>query len=93
MGKKKTNVMFIGDGKGSTFISGGKSIQDNITTFRTASFGKFRLLFAPSLFTYSQLNENYCIVRIRTILLLLLTYYAKETSNSFLLLLSISSLI
>ncbi|KAF9616385.1 hypothetical protein IFM89_029639 [Coptis chinensis] len=38
VGRKKTNLMFIGDGKGLTFISGGRSVYDNITTFRTASF-------------------------------------------------------
>ncbi|KAK4480494.1 hypothetical protein RD792_013569 [Penstemon davidsonii] len=38
VGKKKTNLMFIGDGKGKTVISGGKSVQDKLTTFRTASF-------------------------------------------------------
>ncbi|XP_060212050.1 probable pectinesterase/pectinesterase inhibitor 34 [Lycium barbarum] len=38
IGRKKTNVMFIGDGKGKTLISGGKSISQNLTTFHTASF-------------------------------------------------------
>ncbi|KAL0321549.1 UNVERIFIED_CONTAM: putative pectinesterase/pectinesterase inhibitor 34 [Sesamum calycinum] len=38
VGRKKTNLMFIGDGKGKTVISGGKSVQDNMTTFHTASF-------------------------------------------------------
>ncbi|KAI3471216.1 hypothetical protein Pfo_027879 [Paulownia fortunei] len=38
LGRKKTYIMFIGDGKGKTVISGGKSIQDNLTTFHTASF-------------------------------------------------------
>lgn len=38
VGRKKINLMFIGDGKGKTVISGGKSIFDNITTFHTASF-------------------------------------------------------
>ncbi|KAL2556247.1 putative pectinesterase/pectinesterase inhibitor 34 [Forsythia ovata] len=38
VGRKKTNLMFIGDGKGKTVISGGKSVQDNVTTFHTASF-------------------------------------------------------
>ncbi|EPS61142.1 pectinesterase [Genlisea aurea] len=38
IGRKKTNVMLVGDGKAATVISGGKSVQDNITTFRTASF-------------------------------------------------------
>ncbi|PIA48975.1 hypothetical protein AQUCO_01300088v1 [Aquilegia coerulea] len=39
IGRKKWNLMFIGDGKGRTVISGGKSVmRDNITTFHTASF-------------------------------------------------------
>ncbi|XP_059629051.1 probable pectinesterase/pectinesterase inhibitor 61 [Cornus florida] len=38
VGRKKMNVMFIGDGKGKTVISGGKSVFDNMTTFHTASF-------------------------------------------------------
>ncbi|KAL1813725.1 hypothetical protein ACET3Z_023790 [Daucus carota] len=38
VGRKKTNLMFIGDGKGKTVISGGKSVFDNVTTFHTASF-------------------------------------------------------
>nr|AFI23412.1 pectin methylesterase [Coffea arabica] len=38
VGRKKTNLMFIGDGKGKTVISGGKSIFDKVTTFHTASF-------------------------------------------------------
>lgn len=39
VGRKKWNLMFVGDGKGKTVISGGKSIFDNVTTFHTASFG------------------------------------------------------
>ncbi|QCE15588.1 pectinesterase [Vigna unguiculata] len=38
LGKKKTNVMFIGDGKGKTVITGGKNYYNNLTTFHTASF-------------------------------------------------------
>ncbi|XVE58377.1 hypothetical protein DITRI_Ditri04bG0164900 [Diplodiscus trichospermus] len=38
VGRKKTNLMFIGDGKGKTVITGGKSIFDNMTTFHTAAF-------------------------------------------------------
>lgn len=37
VGKKKTNVMIIGDGKGKTVISGGRSVGQ-FTTFHTASF-------------------------------------------------------
>ncbi|KAF2291889.1 hypothetical protein GH714_036002 [Hevea brasiliensis] len=36
-GEKKWNLMFIGDGKGKTVISGRKSVFDNLTTFHTAS--------------------------------------------------------
>ncbi|KAE8672358.1 Pectinesterase/pectinesterase inhibitor 3 [Hibiscus syriacus] len=38
VGRNKINLMFIGDGKGKTVITGGKSIFDNITTFHTAVF-------------------------------------------------------
>lgn len=38
VGRKKINLMFIGDGKGKTIISGGKSVAENMTTFHTASF-------------------------------------------------------
>lgn len=37
--RKKTNLMFVGDGKGKTIIAGNKSIFDNVTTFHTATFG------------------------------------------------------
>lgn len=39
VGRKKTNLMFIGDGKGKTVITGGISVvANNVTTFHTASF-------------------------------------------------------
>ncbi|KAE8710781.1 putative pectinesterase/pectinesterase inhibitor 61 [Hibiscus syriacus] len=38
VGRKKINLMFVGDGKSKTIITGGKSIFDNITTFHTAVF-------------------------------------------------------
>ncbi|KAI7734135.1 hypothetical protein M8C21_010346 [Ambrosia artemisiifolia] len=38
VGRKKTNLMFIGDGKGKTVITGGISVADHVTTFHTASF-------------------------------------------------------
>ncbi|KAJ8554309.1 hypothetical protein K7X08_024987 [Anisodus acutangulus] len=38
VGRKKMNVMFIGDGKGKTVITGGKSVSQHLTTFHTASF-------------------------------------------------------
>ncbi|CAL0305434.1 unnamed protein product [Lupinus luteus] len=38
VGRKKTNLLFIGDGKGKTVITGGKNFLNGTTTFRTASF-------------------------------------------------------
>ncbi|XP_061356153.1 probable pectinesterase/pectinesterase inhibitor 61 isoform X2 [Gastrolobium bilobum] len=38
VGRKKTNLMFIGDGKGKTVITGRKNVKDGMTTFHTASF-------------------------------------------------------
>ncbi|CAL0319508.1 unnamed protein product [Lupinus luteus] len=38
VGRKKTNVMFIGDGKGKTVITGCKNFLNGTTTFHTASF-------------------------------------------------------
>lgn len=38
VGRKKMNLMFIGDGKGKTVITGGVSVADHVTTFHTASF-------------------------------------------------------
>lgn len=58
VGRKKTNVMFIGDGKGKTIISGGKSVSQNMTTFHTASFGMPKPLFTH--FAYI-LFDNYDI--------------------------------
>ncbi|KAB1205069.1 putative pectinesterase/pectinesterase inhibitor 61 [Morella rubra] len=38
VGRKKKNLMFIGDGKGKTVITGSKSVSKKMTTFHTASF-------------------------------------------------------
>ncbi|KAI3808770.1 hypothetical protein L1987_24731 [Smallanthus sonchifolius] len=39
VGRKKTNLMFIGDGKGKTVITGGVNrVVNGVTTFHTASF-------------------------------------------------------
>lgn len=40
-----TNVMLIGDGIDSTVVTGNRSFQDGLTTYRTATFG---MLFHPS---------------------------------------------
>ncbi|XP_010915944.1 probable pectinesterase/pectinesterase inhibitor 34 [Elaeis guineensis] len=36
--RKKTNLMFIGDGKGITTVAGSRSVADKYTTFHTATF-------------------------------------------------------
>jgi pectinesterase inhibitor-like protein len=42
VGRKKTNIMFVGDGVGKTVITGCRSVLDNYTTFRTATFGMLK---------------------------------------------------
>ncbi|RWW15189.1 hypothetical protein GW17_00020985 [Ensete ventricosum] len=39
VGRKKTNLLFVGDGKSQTVIAGSRSVYDNFTTFHTATFG------------------------------------------------------
>ncbi|XP_008806757.3 probable pectinesterase/pectinesterase inhibitor 34 [Phoenix dactylifera] len=36
--RKKTNLMFIGDGKAKTIVAGSRSVAENYTTFHTATF-------------------------------------------------------
>ncbi|XP_020234417.1 probable pectinesterase/pectinesterase inhibitor 34 [Cajanus cajan] len=55
LGRKKTNVMFIGDGKGKTVITGGKNYYENLTTFHTASFAASGAGFIAKDMTF----ENY----------------------------------
>ncbi|KMZ65655.1 pectin methylesterase, family CE8 [Zostera marina] len=37
LGRKKQNIMLMGEGKGQTIISAGRSVFDNFTTFHTAT--------------------------------------------------------
>lgn len=37
--KKKTNLMFVGDGQGKTVIEFGQNVKDGSTTFHSATFG------------------------------------------------------
>ncbi|KAE8723188.1 putative pectinesterase/pectinesterase inhibitor 34 [Hibiscus syriacus] len=55
VGRKKTNVMFIGDGKGKTVISGRKSVSEDLTTFHTAAFAATGSGFIAADMTF----ENY----------------------------------
>lgn len=55
VGKKKTNIMLIGDGRGKTVITGRKSVADGMTTFHTASFAASGARFMARDITF----ENY----------------------------------
>lgn len=46
IGRKKTNIMLVGDGKGKTIIAGCRSVADNYTTFHTATVGMFKFIEA-----------------------------------------------
>lgn len=39
--KKKTNLMFVGDGRVNTIITGNRSVVDGSTTFHSATVGEF----------------------------------------------------
>lgn len=39
--KKKINLMFVGDGRVNTIITGNRNVVDGSTTFRSATVGKF----------------------------------------------------
>ncbi|CAL5204052.1 unnamed protein product [Lathyrus oleraceus] len=55
IGRKKTNVMIMGDGKGKTVITGGKNVMQNLTTFHTASFAAS----GPGFIARDMTFENY----------------------------------
>lgn len=38
--KKKTNIMFMGDGRSNTIITGSRNVVDGSTTFNSATVGK-----------------------------------------------------
>lgn len=40
MKRKKTNIMFIGDGIGETIVTGNRNFLQGWTTFRTATVGE-----------------------------------------------------
>lgn len=48
--KKKTNLMFLGEGRTNTIITGSRNVVDGSTTFHSATVGMFILLLNYSLF-------------------------------------------
>lgn len=62
--KKKTNIMFVGDGRTTTIITASKNVQDGSTTFNSATVGEFTVLsfsFITRYFTII-LFVNACII-------------------------------
>ncbi|GAA0165696.1 esterase [Lithospermum erythrorhizon] len=55
VGRKKTNLMIVGEGMQKTIIKGGKSVADNMTTFHTATFAATGAGFIAKDITF----ENY----------------------------------
>lgn len=51
MKKKKTNIMFVGDGIGQTVVTGNRNFMQGWTTFRTATVGKFLPCYSLLYFT------------------------------------------
>lgn len=48
--KKKTNIMFMGDGRSNTIITGSRNVKDGSTTFHSATVGKFFNYLYPASF-------------------------------------------
>lgn len=42
--KKKTNIMFLGDGRTTTIITASKNVKDGSTTFNSATVGELQFL-------------------------------------------------
>lgn len=62
VGKKKTNIMFLGDGRSNTIITGSRNVVDGSTTFNSATVGKFPSLQTPVQRTLVSLNEDTFLV-------------------------------
>lgn len=54
--KKKTNIMFLGDGRTNTIITASKNVQDGSTTFNSATVGQFNYPSTLFLLLFSLIN-------------------------------------
>lgn len=64
--KKKTNIMFLGDGRTTTIITGSKNVKDGSTTFNSATVGELQfLLFLSFISNLTQFdtfsNSLFCL--------------------------------
>lgn len=50
VGKKKKNIMFLGEGRTTTIITGSRNVVDGSTTFKSATVGEFNLLISYFIF-------------------------------------------
>lgn len=59
--KKKSNIMFVGDGRANTIITGSRNVVDGSTTFHSATVGEFpfffhsHLLFIPFFYFFKKI--------------------------------------
>lgn len=52
VGKKKKNIMFLGDGRTKTIITGSRNVVDGSTTFNSATVGQFNYSYFLFLIIY-----------------------------------------
>jgi len=65
--KKKTNIMFLGDGRTNTIITGSRNVVDGSTTFHSATVGEF---IYPSLILFC-LQIYFVVINSNSILVIL----------------------
>lgn len=77
--RKKTMLMFVGDGIGKTVVKASRNVVDGFTTFRSATVGKFHIIFIFHFFLHY--NASLTSGRILTDLDLL-TYWTRDPVQS-----------
>jgi pectin methylesterase-like acyl-CoA thioesterase len=63
VGKKKKNVMLVGDGMDSTIITGSLNVVDGSTTFNSATVGKDLTPLSFSLFLLQIKSSPFLIIK------------------------------
>lgn len=76
VGLKKTNLLFVGDGKGVTVVAAGRAAADKYTTFHTATFGMCRSHFVEQHYQVLHAVKKFLIIAIlkNTILIFIYIY-------------------
>ena len=63
MGKKKRELMIVGDGMDATVITGSRNVVDGATTFNSATLGEDALSFSVSSLCLSEIRTHFQIGR------------------------------